>query len=166
MTTFQVRGSVDIFLHTGAVLMGALWLILAIGVFVMYPQPEKIVNNIEGLAGLLLFMMSPIPVIKAQTISIDGEYLIYSSNFFPLIKRKIKISEISSIGFRKNFMPIADPTGISRGEMGITDQPIVGLAIYDNQGRILGGFNTKVYLQSDLDLVLSKLSEINPKIEH
>jgi hypothetical protein len=158
----QIRGNPDEFLHTGTIAYIFMWVFIAVFLYYSNPKSDAQISFIIMFVVIWLFVLLGILI---QTISIDGEYIIYSSNFFPLLKRKIRIADIFFIGFGKNFMPIADPTGISKWKMGITDEPIVGLRIYDRNGSILGGFNTKVYYSGDIKLVIQKIIELNPSVK-
>lgn len=162
----KIRGNLDSFIHTGALLIVIIWIIVAIAIFVISKGAPEQAGMQKFVAGLFLFvLLVPTMGILVQTISVDDKYIYYSSNFFPLIKRNVKVSEISSINFGRNFLPAIDPTGFSKLILAKTDQPIVGLIFYNKQNQIIGGINTKVYKQSDIKLIINKLTELNPEIK-
>lgn len=150
------------FFKSGFIVFAILWLLIATPLYYYhYPLNSQISLSI-------LFSVICISVILGiyfQYVTVDNEFLTYSSNFFPLFNKRIVISQIGSIKFGRNFLPIVDPTGLSKLNMARTDQPLVGLIITNTSGNIIGGFNTKVFNQFDLKKITDRLIQINPNIK-
>src|SRR3989344_6136323 len=158
----KVRGNLGSYLHTGVLLISILWILVSAGVYFISRGAIEQFGIQKFVAFFFVFILiTPALGIILQNITVNDEYIYYSSYFLPLIKRKVLISDISSIKFKRNFMPLFDPTGSSKYVMAKTDQPIVGLAIYNKQNQIIGGFNTKVYKQGDIQLIIKNLKEVN-----